>query len=205
MWGAKGGVVVRCTSVSRAAAVCVMGVVVSACGIGDNDDGSTPAQPSTPITIRGSDTPPPASLPWTLADLVNHQCSVFDEADLTRFAMASPGAVEDGAEFCRWQSVPTAPTAAVMYFLPDIGRHYQDLEEVYRREENVRTLTIAGRPALIADDRNLSSGTHTCQLWVSVPSGGTIQFEYALKTAGAVDENCSTAIDIVTTIAMRVY
>ena len=134
---------------------------------------------------------------------MNHQCAVFDEADLARFEMVSPGVVGDGSEFCRWQSLPTAPTTAVMYFLPDIRRQYQDLEDAYRTEPNFRTLTVAGRPAFVEDDRNLS-GTQTCQLWV-LPSGGTIQFEYALKNAGAVDENCTTAVDIATVLAERVH
>jgi hypothetical protein len=138
-----------------------------------------------------------------LADLVNHPCAVFDEADLAGFGMGSPGVVGDGPGFCRWQSLPTAPSAAVMYFLPDIWRQYQDLEGAYRTEGNFRTLTVAGRPAFIEDDRNLS-GTQTCQLWVSVPSGGTIQFEYALKSGGDVDENCATAVDIATVLAQRV-
>ncbi|PZT86598.1 MAG: hypothetical protein DI630_34965, partial [Gordonia sp. (in: high G+C Gram-positive bacteria)] len=166
--------------------VLLVGFVVSACDLGD-DGGSSRPQPSTPVTIRGSDTPPPSSPPWTLADLVNHQCAVFDEADLARFGMVSPGVVGDGSGFCRWQSLPTAPTTAVMYFLPDIWRQFEDLEDAYRNEVNFRTLAVAGRPAFVEDDRNFS-GTQTCQLWVSVPSGGTIQFEYALKNAGVVDE-----------------
>ncbi|PZT95358.1 MAG: hypothetical protein DI630_24620 [Gordonia sp. (in: high G+C Gram-positive bacteria)] len=185
MWARKGDVLLRCNGFSRAIAVVLLvGFVVSACDLGD-DDGSSRTQPSTPVTIRGSDTPPPSSPPWTLADLVNHQCAVFDEADLARFEMVSPGVVGDGSEFCRWQSLPTAPTTAVMYFLPDIRRQYQDLEAAYRDEPNFRTLTVAGR--------------------VSVPSGGTIQFEYALKNAGVVDENCATAVDIATVLAERVH
>ena len=204
MWARKGDVLLRCNGFSRAIAVVLLvGFVVSACDLGD-DGGSSRPQPSTPVTIRGSDTPPPSSPPWTLADLVNHQCAVFDEADLARFEMVSPGVVGDGSEFCRWQSLPTAPTTAVMYFLPDIRRQYQDLEAAYRDEPNFRTLTVAGRPAFVEDDRNLS-GTQTCQLWVSVPSGGTIQFEYALKNAGVVDENCATAVDIATVLAERVH
>ena len=194
----------RCNRFSRAiAATFVMAFVLTGCDAG-GDDSSSGTQSSTRTTVRGSDTPPPSSPPWTLADLVNHQCAVFDEADLARFGMINPGVVGDGSAFCRWQSLPTAPSAAAMYFLPDIWRQYQDLEDAYRNEPNSRTLTVAGRPAFLEDDRNLS-GTQTCQLWVSVPSGGTIQFEYALKTAGDVDENCATAVDIATVLAERVH
>ena len=42
---------------------------------------------------------------------------------------------------------------------------YQELEDTYRNEPNFRTLTVAGRPAFVQDDRNLS-GTQACQLWV---------------------------------------
>jgi hypothetical protein len=199
-WGKKGDILLRCRRLSRATAVAfAVGLVVSGCGFG-GESGSTRTQSSTLVTIRGSDTPPPSSPPWTLAD---HPCAVFDEADLGRFGMVSPGVVGEGPGFCRWLSLPTAPKAAVMYFLPDISRQYQDLEDAYRNEENFRTLTVAGRPAFVEDDRNLS-GTQTCQLWVSVPSGGAIQFEYALKSAGDVDENCATAVDIATVLAERV-
>jgi hypothetical protein len=128
---------------------------------------------------------------------------VLGEADLARLGFQSPGTVDDTMDFCRWQTAPTAQPQAVMYFLPDVWRRYEHLEEGYRNEETFRTLTIAGRPAFLEDERKLS-GTQSCQIWVSVPSGGTIQFENAYKTAGAVDESCSHAADIAATIAERV-
>lgn len=181
-------------------------VLTTGCDVGA-DDGPARPPSSTPVTILGSDTPPPPTPPWTLGDLVHHQCAVLGEADLTRYGFPSPGTVPDGLDFCSWKTPATAPTQVAMAFLPDLRHRYEHLEDAYRSERNFQTLTIAGRPAFgldnAHDERNIS-GIQTCQFWVSVPSGGAIQFEYKLTTPGAVDENCSTATEIATAIAERV-
>ena len=157
------------------------------------------------MSMLSTRTPP--TPPWTLGDLVHHQCAVLGEADLARYGFASPGTVPDGLDFCSWKTPPTAPTQVAMAFLPVLQHRYDRLEDAYRSERNFHTLTIAGRPAFLLDDahdeRNIS-GIQTCQFWVSVPSGGAIQFEYKLTTPGAVDDNCSTAAQIATVIAERV-
>lgn len=121
-------------------------VLTTACDFGA-DDGSARPPSSTPAAILGSDTPPPTP-PWTLGDLVHHQCAVLGEADLARYGFATPGTVPDGLDFCSWTTPATAPTQVAMAFLPDLWHRYEHLEDAYRSERNFRTLTIA-RPSSV--------------------------------------------------------
>lgn len=127
------------------------------CGVGSRCDGGR-------CDRRGSDTPPPSSPPRTLADLVNHHA---------RCSTRPPCPFRDGQCRCgrrRFRVLSVAEPTHRTHYGGDVlpARHlaqYQELEDAYRNEPNFRTLTVAGRPAFVQDDRNLS-GTQTCQLWV---------------------------------------
>ncbi len=159
------------------------------------------AAPAAPPTVVGPETSP-GPAPWSLPELVNHQCVVLSADDLARFGFTGPGEVPDGHAYCRWHTPPAAGPRVVMFFVPDVAHSFRALAAAYRSERNFRPVRVAGRSAFVLADRS-QSGRVTCRLWVAVPSGGAIQFEHADDRARPPDD-CGEALAIATVIAERV-
>ncbi|WP_439029375.1 DUF3558 family protein [Gordonia terrae] len=160
------------------------------------------AIPTPPPTVVGPErSPGPA--PWSLPELVHHQCVVLTPGDLARFGFAHPGGVPEGHSYCRWHALPGRGPGAVMFFVPDVRHSFRALAEVYRSEDNFRPVRVAGRSAFVLTDRS-QSGRLTCRVWVGVPSGGAIQFEHAADRGRPGTHDCYEALAIATVIAERV-
>ncbi|MFC9659623.1 DUF3558 family protein [Nocardia sp. NPDC127606] len=180
--------------------VAAIGSIIAAATTGC--DTTEPAAPPSPPTVLGPDTPPPVSPPWTLAQLVNHPCTVLVPDDLARFGFADAGAVDLSGhdKYCRWITAAGNLRQVKVYFLPHYRQKFGPLEEINRTEKNFRTLTIADRPAFLIDDRS-DSGHRNCKIWVSVASGGLFQFEYAVVDPHPDWDGCAAGIELATVMA----
>ncbi|WP_194813367.1 DUF3558 domain-containing protein [Nocardia sp. XZ_19_385] len=179
----------------------VVGLALAAAATGCQTSGTaTPAPP--PTVVGPSDTPPPTP-PWTLAQLIYHPCNVLGPSDIDRFGFAGPGRLAGSQpnNYCQWLTLPTAAHPIKMYFQPDPWHTYKDIENLRRGEENFRTVTLAGQPAFLVDDRS-ESGHRNCKIWGAVASGGLFAFEFAADP-GAPDDLCARATEIATVIADR--
>ncbi|WP_024804981.1 DUF3558 family protein [Nocardia sp. BMG51109] len=161
------------------------------------------ARPAPPPTVAGPETPLPPTPPWTLPQLVGHQCVVLGPDELARFGFRSPDEPGRYNSYCRWQTPSDAPVQIASYFAPDPWHKYTALRDEHSAEERFRTLTIAQRPAFLIDEHR-DGGYRNCRIWVSVPSGGAIQFEYALRDGDPAADVCAAAVDVVTAITVKV-
>ncbi|MGW0248589.1 DUF3558 domain-containing protein [Nocardia goodfellowii] len=179
----------------------VLGAVLVA-GTGCQISG-TPTTAPRP-TVLGSDTPPAATPPWTLAELVNHPCTMLGPDDLSRFGITGSGepALNSRPSYCRWRTPGAESGGARMVFAPNPWERFGSLEEIKREEANFRTLQIAGRAAFLVDRHRESR--RNCMIWVQVASGGLFQVEYIPESPVAGQDVCGPAIELAGTIAERI-
>ncbi len=178
----------------------VLAVVLLAASVAGCTTAGT-AYPAPQPPILGPDATPPATPPWSLRQLVYHQCIVLGTADLARFGFGNPPQPRPHESYCHWQSAGSAPTPIEMFFEPDIVDKYTELADSKQGEKYFRRLTIASRSAFLIDEHR-DGGYRNCMIWVSVPSGGVVRFEYAAHTGN--EDLCTAATDVVTVIAERV-
>ncbi|GGN99768.1 hypothetical protein GCM10011610_68040 [Nocardia rhizosphaerihabitans] len=185
----------------RTIVIVAIGSVIAAAMTGCET--SEPADPTPLPTVLGPDTPPPVTPPWTMAQLVNHPCTVLGPDDLARLGFADPGKPSSsGGHYCQWLTPAANPRQVRMYFGPDYRQRFGALEDLNRTEENFRSLAVAGRPAFLVDDHS-DSGHRNCRIWVSVASGGLFQFEFAPANPYPDWDFCATAVEIAAVIAGR--
>ncbi|MGY0499494.1 DUF3558 family protein [Nocardia sp. FBN12] len=186
----------------RTIVVVAVGSVIAAVMTGCDTSGS--AALTSPPTVLGPDTPPPVSPPWTLAQLLNHPCTVLGLDDLARFGFAGPGEPDRSGNphYCRWLTAAANPRQVKMYFAPVYRQEFRAHEDLHRTEDRFRTLTIADRPAFLIDDHS-ESGRRNCRIWVSVASGGLFAFEFAVVDPHPDWDYCAGAVEIAAVIAER--
>ncbi len=185
----------------RAVGVMVGAVLIAVAATGCEIVGS--ARPAPAPTVLPRESPPPVTPPRTLAELVNHQCTVLTPQELSRFGFESPGEAEPSNSYCRWRTPATGVEQFAMYFAPDPWRKYQPVEDAHRGTLHFRELTIARRPAFLLDEHRERAHTN-CRIWVSVSSGGLFEFEYAPQGHGVEWNLCARAIEVATVIAERI-
>lgn len=163
------------------------------------------ATTAPPPSVLDLDTPPPVTPPWTLAELVNHPCTVLGPDDLASFGLVSPGKpqLDFGPRYCRWSAPATDPEAVRLIFAPNPWDRFGALADSKRDEEHFRTLDITGDSAFLVD-RHRPSGSRNCMIWVQVASGGLFQLEYVPLAPVPGQDVCGPAIEIAGVIAQRI-
>jgi hypothetical protein len=187
--------------VRRLWAVLLGSALVAATGCEVSGTATTAPAP----TVLAPDTPPPATPPWTLAELVNHPCTVLGPDDLTRFGLTGPGEPELDSRpgYCHWSPPAPAPDGVAVFFAPNPWDRYGMLQDIERDKEHFRTLDIAGAPAFLVD-RHRPSGHRNCMIWVQVASGGLFQVEFAPEVPTAGQDVCGPATALAEVIAERI-
>ncbi|WP_280315104.1 DUF3558 family protein [Nocardia abscessus] len=187
--------------VRRLCAVVLGSALVTAAGCEISGTATTAPRP----TVLSTDTSPPTTPPWRLAELVNHPCTVLGPGDLTRFRLTGPGipALDSTPSYCRWSTPAAEPEGVRMIFAPNPWHRYGTVEDTKNDKENFRTLHIAGRSAFLVDRRR-QSGHRNCMIWVQVASGGLFQVEFVPAAPAIGQDVCGPAIEIAGVIAERI-
>ncbi|WP_174184134.1 DUF3558 domain-containing protein [Nocardia barduliensis] len=184
----------------------VVGSVVVAATVAGCETADRPSPMASPSSVTTSTAAPPQ--PWTLADLTYHPCSVLGPDDIARFVLepeAKASTPPKQLPRCTWSSIQTGASGS---FTIGFAPHNADLTDLGQRKVHQpleRTITVAGRRAVLDPTIRPDGRNGSCALHVSVPSGGSFYLGIAAPgIATGVDwDVCAKTIDVATTIAGR--
>ncbi|WP_083888134.1 DUF3558 domain-containing protein [Nocardia asiatica] len=186
----------------------VIGSVVAAATVAGCETADTPPKTASPSSVTTSPAVPLPPQPWTPAELTYHPCSVLGPDDIARFVLepeAEASTPPKQLPRCSWSSIQTGASGS---FTIGFAPHNVDLSDLGQREIHrplERTVTVAGRRAVLEPTIRPDGRNGSCDVHVSVPSGGSFYLGIAVPgiTSGVDWDVCAETIDVATTIAGR--
>ncbi|WP_406639786.1 DUF3558 domain-containing protein [Amycolatopsis sp. WGS_07] len=151
-----------------AAAVAALGLL-TACGGGKADGGSTPSQApaSSSATGGGSGPKVPAALP-TQDLLGGNPCKVLTDAETTDFGLAVPGETLTGdLPGCQWRSADEGRNSIGLRVVPQNKGGISDIYDQKAGQAYFEPVSIDGYPGVFTSKADLRPSGN-CQLWLGV-------------------------------------